>query len=139
MKTKEGRSDELKKDLSTLRIDYDKLEILTVQEVRAAYHKVALDIHPDKADPKNKEQVAKFTADFQELGNCYQRVLKHIIENSHPQGEDPIEAMDDEALFAKEHFDKFNFPFENSGSFTVSVEDNLAEAWQDSLKYNYFG
>ena len=87
MKTNKGRSDELKKDLSTLRMDIDNLESLTVQQARAAYHKVALEIHPDKADPENREQVAKFTAAFQELGNCYQRVLKYIIDRLQSQGE----------------------------------------------------
>ena len=68
MNTNKGTSDELKKDLSTLRMEIDNLESMTVQQARAAYH---------KADPENREQVANFTAAFQELGNCYQRVLKH--------------------------------------------------------------
>ena len=135
MKTNKGTSDELKKDLSTLRMDIDNLE--TEQQARTAYHKVALEVHPDKADPENREQVAKFTAAFQELGNCYQRVLKHIIDKMQSQGKDVIEPMNDEAVFTKEDFDKFNFPFENRGSFTVGVEDDLAEVWQDCLEEKY--
>ena len=48
MKTNKGTTEELKKDLSSLRID--DLESLTVQKVKTAYHKVALEVHPDKAD-----------------------------------------------------------------------------------------
>ena len=81
--------------------------------------------------------MAKFTAAFQELGNCYQRVLKYIIDRLQSHDEDLIEPMNDEAVFTKEHFDKFNFPFENRGSFTVGVEDNLAELWQDCLEKTY--
>ena len=40
--------------------------------------------------------------------------------------------MNDEAVFAKENFDKFNFPFKNQGSFTDRVE-----VWQDCLENAY--
>ena len=66
--------EQLKKDLVTLNIDFDNLKSLSVQHARSQYHKIALTIHPDKADPENHEQVEEFTARFQELGNCYQRV-----------------------------------------------------------------
>ena len=127
-------SEELMKDLSTLRLDAHNLNSLTVKHARVAYHKAALLVHPDKADPENLEQVAEFTAAFKELGNSYQRVLKHIIDKLQSQSDVSVKPMNDEAVFAKEHFDKFNFPFENQGSFTVRVEDNLAEVWQDVLQ-----
>ena len=37
----------------------------------------------------------------------------------------------------KDNFNKFNYPFENKGSVTVTVEDNLAEVWQDCLETQY--
>ena len=47
------------------------------------------------------------------------------------------ETLSDEAKLAKESFDKFNFPKENKGSFTVRVEDKLAEVWQECLEIVY--
>ena len=123
-------SEQLKKDLATLQIDIDHLETLSVQQASTQYRKVALTVHPDKADPHNPKQVEEFTAAFQELGNCYQRVLKYIVERLQSE----IEPMNDEDLFARENFDNFNFPFENQGSFTVKVEDDLAEVWQDCFE-----
>ena len=73
-------SEQLEKDFATMQINIDNLESLSVHQAKIQYHKVALIIHPDKADPNNPEQVQEFTAAFQELGNCYQRVLKYIVE-----------------------------------------------------------
>ena len=137
MTTTYERSEELKKDCETLQIDDDKLESLSVQEVKTQYHKMSKVVHPDKADPTNPKQVEDFTAAFQELGNCYQRVLKYIVEKLQSKKEDTIEPMGDEEIFARDNFGKFNFPFENQGSFTVNVEDNLAEVWQECLEHFY--
>ena len=128
--------EEIKKDLHTFGIDVSKLESLTVQEVRAAYHKLAKEIHPDRVDPADAERVAECTAAFQEVGNSYQRILKFIIDKLQKQNDD-IDSTNDEEVFAKENFGKFNFPYQNRGSFTVKVEDNLAEAWQDCLENIY--
>ena len=73
--------DILKKDLSILGIVIDKLETVTAQDARVAYHKTAHEVHPDKADADNLEQVAEFTAAFQEAGNDYQRILKPTLGN----------------------------------------------------------
>lgn len=135
MKTK--ISEQLKKDLTMMRINSDILESLSVHQAKIQYHKVALLIHPDKADPNNPEQVQEFTAAFQELRNCYQRVLKFIVEKFQSKEEEPIDPMNDEEIFARDNFDMFNFPFENQGSFTVNVEDSLAEVWQDCFQSKY--
>ena len=128
------------KDFSTMRIEVDKLEELTVEKAKKAYHKVAAEVHPDKADPANLKQVAEFTeftAAFQDLGNSYQRVLKYIVENLKNQSEDANEPLNEEEIFSKDNLDKFNFPFENMGSFTVQVEDRLAHVWQQCLESLY--
>ena len=93
MNTSKSPNDELKKDLATLKIDADKLESLSVQQARSAYHKIALVVHPDKADLKNPEQIAEYTAAFKELGNAYQRVIKFIIERLQKPDEDESEPM----------------------------------------------
>ena len=128
----------LKKDLETFGISVNNLESLTVQEIRAAYHKLAKEIHPDRVDPGDKEKVAKCTAAFQEAGNSYQRLLKFIIDKLQKERDNTDNSANDAEIFAKENFGKFNFPFENQGSFTVKVEDYLAEAWQECLQ-NAFG
>ena len=115
MKTNQESSD-IMKDFSTMRIEVDKLEELTVEKAKKAYHKVAAEVHPDKADPANLKQVAEFTeftAAFQDLGNSYQRVLKYIVENLKNQSEDANEPLNEEEIFSKDNLDKFNFPFKN--------------------------
>ena len=129
-------NEELRKDFDTLGVHVDEIDSLTVDQAKAAYHKAALITHPDKADPACPKQVADFTAAFQELGNCYQRVLKHIIDRLQAQ-EDTFEPSTDETILAKDSFNQFNFPFENQGSFTVQVEDNLADIWQECLEIVY--
>ena len=34
----------------------------------------------------------------------------------------------------RDNFEKFNFPFENKCSFTVSIEDSLADTWQNCIE-----
>ena len=126
----------LEKDLMVLGIEVGKLESLTVQDVKTAYRKLAKKIHPDKVDRNDDEKVAAGTAAFQEAWNSYQRILKYIIDKLQNQ-EDEDETINVEDQFAKEHFGKFNFPFENQGSFTVNVEDSLAEMWQECLENTY--
>ena len=135
-------SEEVKKDLATLRIDDDSLDDLTVRMVKLAYYKTASIVHPDKADPLNPKQVEEFTAAFQELLNSYQRVLQYMMENMNETDEDFLgtmqdEPMSEEVLAAKESFERFNFAKENKGSFTVRVEDKLAEVWQECLRIVY--
>ena len=48
-------SEQLKKDLATLKMNIDNLESLSVQEARTQYRKVALAVQPDKVDPDNLE------------------------------------------------------------------------------------
>ena len=62
MKKTNDISEELKKDMATLRMDIENLESLSVKQAKNQYHKVALLTHPDKADPDNPKQVEEFTA-----------------------------------------------------------------------------
>ena len=59
----------IEEDLAALQIDIEQLDSITVNDVKSHYRKVAKLTHPDKADPTNLEQVERFTAAFQELGN----------------------------------------------------------------------
>ena len=111
----------------------------TFKETRIAYHKAAKKTHPDKADRSNLEEIARYTAAFQEVGNCYQRIRIFIVQRlsaNHDEGNKKDYSWDGD-IFLIKNFDKFNFPAENKGSFTVRVEDNLAKFWQDSLEWQY--
>ena len=79
MKTFKAQMEDVKKDLAVLGLNFDKVESLTAEETRIAYHKAAKKTHPDKADRNNLEEIARYTAAFQEVGNCYQRILIFIV------------------------------------------------------------
>ena len=136
MKTAYEASDLLKKDLTTLQIDIQDLESLTVKQTKTQYHKLAKETHPDKADPADLKQVEEFTAAFKELGNCYQRVLKHIVERVNSENE-VVDSQDGVQKFTKDNFGHLNFPQENKVSFTVIVEDYLADAWEECIEKLY--
>ena len=71
--------EDVQKDLAVLGLSIDNIESLTSEEVKGAYHKAAKKTHPDKADPTNLEEIARYTAAFQEVVNSYQRVLIFIV------------------------------------------------------------
>ena len=129
--------EQVKRDLATLGLSEDVFDTITVKEARMGYHKRAKEFHPDKADRNNEEEVAKNTEAFKEVGNAYERILRYIIENLKAQNDKNLAPATDEDIFARENFDKFNFPSENVGSFTVRVEDHLAEVWQECLQQVY--
>ena len=129
--------EQIKKDLKTLGIDEDKLDTLTVKDARIGYHNTARKIHPDKTDQDNPELVEKHTTEFKEVGGAYERIIKHIITKLQDQKNRDLEPANEEDIFARDNFDKFNFPSENIGSFTVLVEDHLAEVWQECLQEIY--
>ena len=107
-----------------------ELETVTVLEAKEAYHRIAKVTHPDKVG-------SEFTDAFQELGNAYQRILEYIIENIQSESHADGPVVKDEDIFVRDNFGKFNFPYENQGSFTVNVEDSFAEIWQDCLEKGY--
>ena len=41
---------------------------------------------------------------------------------------------DEDLKFFEDNYEKFNFPFENKGSFTVLIEDYLADTWQRCIE-----
>ena len=63
--------------------------------------------------------------------------MKYIVENLKNQSEDVNEPLNEEEIFSKDNLDKFNFPFEKMGSFTVQVEDRLAGVWQQCFENVY--
>ena len=98
-------------------------EALTVNIVKRAFLKLAIVKHPDKAGGS--------TAAFQELLDSYERTLDHINVNQKKAN------LDDDEQFVKDLFNKFNFPRENDHSFTIIIENHLAEIWEEELSEIY--
>ena len=122
--------EDITKDLKFLGIQNIDIESLTINDAKTAYHKMAKKIHPDKTDQSDLDKVRESNEAFKEAGACYERILKYIVEK--------LKAKNDkDEVFVQENFGKFNFPCENQGSFTVLVQDNLADAWQESLTSAY--
>ena len=79
--------------------------------------------HPDKAWDTSTEK-------FQQVLEAFEKVKRHFEAIN---GNDKQIESDDDELFFRDNFEKFNFPFENKGSFTVAIEDDLADVWQDCI------
>ena len=129
-------SEQLRKDCENLGIDAELLITVTVKEVIRAYRKEAIKVHPDKNGVES-------TPAFQELNNSYQRLLSFLIEEK-SQGEEEKEdsdttcgTEDEDERFMKDYFHNFNFPCENEGSFTVTIQHNQANSWQSCLEHYY--
>ena len=124
---------QLREDLVTLGLDDSTLNTVSMKEVIHAWRKKSKVVHPDKAG-KEKEEQERATAEFQALSNAYQRLLKFLVdkqknETKNNDIEDP-EVQDDDVKFTRDNFDMFNFPMKNTDSFTVVVENHLADIWQ---------
>ena len=78
--------------------------------------------HPDKSGDEN-------TARMQEILNAYDKLEIDFKK----KGVD-IMNSDMEERFFRENFEKFNFPFANNGSFTVTIENDLANTWQECIE-----
>ena len=53
------------------------------------------------------------------------------MKKTHDDSEDNI------AKFTKDNFSNFNFPKQNDGSFTVFVQNELADQWEEALEKKY--
>ena len=126
--------DQFKDDLKILEIDEAKSEIVTIREVIKAYRKKAFRVHSDTSGYES-------TSDFQVLSNAYERAIKYLVEkHKAKKGDDTgvAESSDnDEERFTRENFDRFNFPKRNSDCFTVMIENNMADTWQECFEQLY--
>ena len=119
-------TEELQENLEVLEIIIDKNEIntLSLKCIYKAFRKLAISTHPDKAGDKSTER-------FQKLVAAFEKVKNHL-EAAHANTESNVD-MDEGDIFFRDNFKKFNFPFENKGSFTVAIEDVLADEWETCL------
>ena len=115
-------SDRLQDDLLILEINDVPLKDLNIQLVKTAFYKRALVRHPDKGGSKEG---------FQELQDSYQNILQYLLEHL------DNENLNSDEHFLKDLFEKFNFPQENNQSFTIRVENELADIWEETLSVLY--
>ena len=134
-------ADTFKADLKVLGLDVDgvlDLESITIRDVVKAFRRKALLLHPDKTRRDTK-------AEFQELNNSYESALRFLVEREKTKDEEDSDksndanddASDVDEKFVKEYFSRFNFPQKNTDSFTVFVENCLADAWQECFEKLY--
>ena len=103
----------------------DDISGISLRDINVAFRKLAKVIHPDKAGDET-------TAAFQQLLDAYHKLQDYFKEKD-DLGDNEIFETDDEERFFRENFERFNFPFANNGSFTVAIEDYLADTWQECL------
>ena len=123
-------TDKIIKDFDAIGISENRIDGCTIQIAGSSYRKKARTLHPDKVGPDHPDT----TAAFQLLGNAYRAVLEYLVEILKDVKE---ECMDDEAKFARDNFESFNFPHENKGRFTVEIQHHLADTWQDCLEKKF--
>ena len=119
--------EELNKHLVAIGIHED-IDEVNIKNVNAAFRKLAKKFHPDKAGDEK-------TAIFQRVKAAYDKLKEYFDKKKAEDDLVPtdVEDGDDEERFFVDNFDKFNYPFENNGSFTVGIEDWLADTWQKCL------
>ena len=131
-------SEELKNAFSYLGIGEDRIESASVREVIVAFRKLAKKMHPDKVGLEKVDK-DKATAAFQILSKNYQLALTYIVDRIKSKGDttNHKEYDNDDVRFTKDNFKNFNFPKENEGSFTVFVQNELANHWEEALENKY--
>ena len=119
-------NEELKRNLNMLEIQTSfDIDSITLSDVRNAFKRLAIILHPDKAGPES-------TAAFQTLRNAYEKIRDHFNERN-ANGDVSNINDEEEDTFFDENFETFNFPFENKGSFTVKIEESLAHGWKEAI------
>ena len=119
-------SKELLEDFKRIGIEDTAVDEYTVHDAAIAYRRTAKVIYPDKVgSDATADEIATATAALQALGKAYKSVINYLV--------DQIKQSKNEVVEDVERFtrDNFNFPHENNGSFTVEIENSLADTWQD--------
>ena len=111
--------DEITKCLEILEIYNVDIQSISLKLISTAFQRLALKLHPDKAGDQS-------TAAFQSLHEAYEKVRGHL--KNHLKDD-----FNCEKNFFDDNFEAFNFPFENQGSFTVKIQDTLAQVWNQCI------
>ena len=134
----------LRKNCDILGISFESLDNISIRAVILAYKKEALKVHPDKlGEDATEEDVARATTAFQDLNNAYGMILNLVLQKAKDRedqttAEDDINCLiNDGERFMRDNFKNCNFPHENSGSFTVGIQNVQANSWQECLERVY--
>ena len=123
---------DLKIACETLGIDITHLDSFQIKDVISIYRNKTRKVHPDKFNQATEEEKRRKTEEFQKLNNGYETILKYIVENGNTNTSSE-QNEDDEEAFMKNNFNNFNFPKENTGSFTVIIQHSDADTWHKCL------
>ena len=115
--------EQIHEHLTVLEISEEISEV-TKRKVNVSFRRLAKILHPDKSGDETTN------AAFQKLRYSYERLVEYFKNMDNIEDE---QEEQDEDKFLIENFHKFNFPYENKGSFTVAIECVLADTWQHYL------
>ena len=101
-------NEELEKCLVTLELEGNDIQQLSMKQVTAAFQRLALLTHPDKAGDESTEA-------FKAVRQAYVTIREHLMSST-----SKTENANEEKNFFEENFETFNFPCENKGSFTIT-------------------
>ena len=90
---------------------------LTLKQATKAFQRLALLTHPDKSGKESAVQ-------FLKVREAYEKIRAHFTDS---------EVKEIEPNFFQDNFHAFSFPHENKGSFTVKIEDELADIWNKCI------
>lgn len=128
----------VKEALEVLGFSKEDCAKINVKEVVKSFFKLAKELHPDKhSNDKDKEE---FTLKFQAVNSAYQVILEYL---QNPENDDTDfnnsknDESDDVTKFTRDNFKNFNFPKENIGSFTIIVQNEMANNWEEVLEKVY--
>jgi len=131
-------------DFINLDIAEEEKNNISTKEVISKWRKRARVVHPDKVSEEEKQEA---NTRMIELNKSLENVLKYVQERDNNRkkneeneecSEETEEEQSDEQVFTKEYFKKFNFPQENTNSFTIHISNVDAEPWRNAF-YNSYG
>ena len=131
-------------DFVNLGITEEEKTNISSKEVISKWRKRARVVHPDKVSDDEKHDA---NIKMIERNKSLENVLKYVHERDSKRSsmeenegckENTEEEQSDEQVFTKEYFKKFNFPQENTNSFTIHISNIDAEPWKNAF-YNSYG
>ena len=130
----------LKQDLLNLNIQEEEFEEISMKEAISKWRRKARVVHPDKVSDDQKEEANTAMTELNKsleniLANIHKRDEKHYNEEEEEIAEKG--ETNEEQVLARDYFENFNFPQENTNSFTIHINNKEAEPWRDSFTKLY--
>ena len=118
------------------------LKILVFQISISKWRKKERFIHPDQVNEDEKHEANDKMIQLNKslenvLKNVYERESRNSTRGDKEETENAGEEQSDEQIFTREYFEKFNFPQENTNSFTIHINNDDAEPWKNAFYQSY--